>query len=123
FLTTGFLDGTAVPWWDAINLAMREAPVGRIRLQSLDQEFTLASAADRARSAGQLRARFRSLPPARYADVLAELADVCGCALGADRFAHNFMRWDEARQLAKDSFEIGAHTRTHPVLSQVDSPK
>ena len=33
------------------------------------------------------------------------------------------MRWEEAREVAAGGIELGAHTRTHPILSRVESPE
>jgi peptidoglycan/xylan/chitin deacetylase (PgdA/CDA1 family) len=124
FLTTGFLDGEARPWWDAINLALRRAPAGRLRLASLGgMEFAVGSPATRARAALALRRRFKALEADRYEEVLAELGRAAGCDLGLAPFRDSFMTWEQARQLEQQGFEIGAHTRTHPVLSQLATPE
>lgn len=122
FLTTGFLDGTACPWWDAINTAMRRAPAGPVRLATLDGlVLELDGPASRARAAAELRGRFRFLAPERYAPVLAELGERAGCDLSPAAFRDQFMTWEQAAALAAEGFEIGAHTRTHPVLSQLEN--
>ncbi len=122
FLTTGFLDGEALPWWDAVNRAFRRAPGDRIRLDSLeDAEFLLDGPGARARAARAVRGRFRFLPAARYPEVLAELAARAGCDLAPAAFREDFMTWDQARALAAEGFEIGAHTRTHPVLTRLET--
>jgi peptidoglycan/xylan/chitin deacetylase (PgdA/CDA1 family) len=122
FLTTGFLNGAAVPWWDAINRAFRLAPPGRLRLETLEgMEFDLAPPGARPRAAAAVRRRFRTLPAARYAAVLDELARAAGGDLGAPTFQGSFMSWEQAERLARQGFEIGGHTRTHPILAQLTS--
>ena len=68
-----------------------------------------------------LRQRFRFIPREQYRAVLDELAAASGCDLSPAAFRNSFMSWDEARALAADGFEVGGHTRTHPVLTQVES--
>src|SRR5262249_61359193 len=119
-LATGFLEGTAAPWWDAINRTARMAPGPRLRLERPARiELDLEGPGDRPRAAAALRRLFRTLPASQYDVVLGDLEQVAGCDLGATTFRDAFMTWEQARALAAQGFEIGAHTHTHPVLSQL----
>jgi peptidoglycan/xylan/chitin deacetylase (PgdA/CDA1 family) len=124
FLTTGFLNGEALPWWDAINRAFRLAPPERVRLETLEgMEFDLSAPGSRPRAAAAVRRRFRTLPATRYRAVLDELGEAAGCDLQASVFQGSFMSWEQAARLVQQGFEIGGHTRTHPVLAQLTCPE
>jgi peptidoglycan/xylan/chitin deacetylase (PgdA/CDA1 family) len=42
-----------------------------------------------------------------------------GLEVMADREAQEFMSWEEARALVEMGFDVGSHTVTHPILSQI----
>lgn len=42
------------------------------------------------------------------------------CEFPPDEEMYRILNWDEVRDLARQGFEIGSHTSTHPILSQLD---
>lgn len=91
FLTTGFLDGTHAPWWyrmRAVTPTREQEPLAA-RLKSLSNE--------------QREAAVRALETAALG--------------GPPRVGYPFMTWDQARALARQGFELAAHTVSHPSLA------
>jgi peptidoglycan/xylan/chitin deacetylase (PgdA/CDA1 family) len=89
FVTTGFIDGTARPWWYIVRSAVRD----RTRIMAMESEL-------------------KSLPVAERDRRVAELAP------GAAGDPYPFMNWEQVRSLAGHGFEIGAHTVRHVALGR-----
>ena len=98
FLTSGFLDGSAVAWWDEIAWMGRRAGDPHATTQHRIHGYKRMSVAEREayldRLAGETGAGRR---PA---------ADAAG----------DWMTWDDARGLLGAGMTLGAHTITHPLL-------
>jgi peptidoglycan/xylan/chitin deacetylase (PgdA/CDA1 family) len=118
FLVSGFVDGSATPWWDEI--AWMVASSKRDRLDPSEWwETALPLLGPRAGSTINRLVRLRRrLPPARGDDMLAHLA--CATASGRrppECTAEEFVTWDMAREMAAAGMSFGGHTDTHPVLT------
>jgi peptidoglycan/xylan/chitin deacetylase (PgdA/CDA1 family) len=118
FLASGFLDGTATPWWDEI--AWMVTVSNRERLEPAtwwSKALPLQGAAARPTVTELVRVR-RGLDPVRGTDMLERLADATGSGRRpAESTAEEFITWEHAREMAAAGMTIGGHTDTHPVLS------
>jgi peptidoglycan/xylan/chitin deacetylase (PgdA/CDA1 family) len=108
-------------WFDALDFLTHEAAVGRYELAVGDRTVSaeLASPADR-------RALWLSLAdycirlsaPERMV-AIGEFQRQLGVSLPSrPTTEYAAMSWDQVRRLDAGLVEIGAHTRTHPILSQ-----
>lgn len=98
FLTTEFVDQKMQLWVDRFENAFFK----------LHDHQPLADAKE--------RDRLKKLPADQRERLLQELEQKAGTQqTKAD--LHRAMTWDQARALHADGFEIGAHTKTHPILS------
>jgi peptidoglycan/xylan/chitin deacetylase (PgdA/CDA1 family) len=121
FVATRIVGTSSIPWWDAISCAMKYS-----RADSIPSPFP----ADPARFSLDARHRQASIrrflghmKNTRWSEALAALeklkadTQVDPAACGEDRL---FMSWDEVRELKKAGMDIGAHTRTHPIVANLD---
>lgn len=103
FVVSDFLDGRQWMWSDAVAYALAH---------------TQNSGATVDRTA--FCARLKDVPvPERERAVDALLRELAVDLPQRPPGAHAPMTWDDARRLAARGVEFGAHTRTHPILSQV----
>lgn len=102
FICTGFLDRTAIAWWDEIaRLARRSRPPA-----PSDEGATRT-----------LRKRYHALPGNRARELLASMRETSSPEdQGAP--ADEWMSWEMVRELRAAGMEIGGHTVTHPVLAR-----
>ncbi|MCB9662810.1 MAG: polysaccharide deacetylase family protein [Alphaproteobacteria bacterium] len=69
---------------------------------------------------GEPKARLLAATPAQQAAMVAALADSVGCALPADLAARLYLRPSEWAALVGLGMRVGAHSVSHPRLTQVD---
>lgn len=123
FLTTGFLDAPAVPWWDEIawvvkQSARRALDRGRWLATDLLLEGNERAAID------ELGRVYKTLE----ADQTDAFLDYCGDAAGTgrcptDAAADLWMTWRMASELLDAGMAIGGHTVTHPVLGRANAER
>jgi peptidoglycan/xylan/chitin deacetylase (PgdA/CDA1 family) len=121
FLTTGFLDGGGLSWWDEIAWMVRTSGAGRLRA---DGHFLSSDVAfdepERELAVRALLERFRHLPGEEYGPFL----DFVGERLATGRAAGDagpWMSWDDARGLERLGHRVGGHTVSHPILARLDA--
>ena len=103
FVVTDFLDGTGWLWHDAVTYALahtrrRDVPIDRA---AFCERLKNVPVPERERAVAALLVQLEVELPGRPPD------------------EHAPMTWDDARRIAADGVEIGVHTKTHPILSQV----
>ena len=115
FVTSGFADGTAQPWWIALEAAIAAQDVITITLGERTHRLAAHTTMAKART-------YRTLFPWLRARPAAE-RDAALRALGGGGFAAAAslcMGWPMLRTLAADPLcALGAHTITHPALTQL----
>lgn len=116
FVATDFLDGGRM-WNDTVIEAMRRAKGAELDLQHLGLDcWPLTMIEDRRTAVTELLPRLKYLEPktrVRLADGIAE-------AVGAELPSDLMLTSDQVRVLHREGIEIGAHTRSHPILAAID---
>jgi peptidoglycan/xylan/chitin deacetylase (PgdA/CDA1 family) len=118
FVSTGFADGTASPWWYRLREAISYTDVDSVQLPD-NQRICLNSGGNRRLAAMEWERQLRSKPRSELRECLKEVFKACRCSEG-DHIAYPLMKRDEVRQLAEMGFEIGPHTVSHISMSHED---
>ena len=112
FISTGFLNG-GLMWNDAVIEALRIAGSGEFDLRSLGlATYDLADFQHRRQAAGQIIREIKHWPPEKRAEAIRVIESMVG-PLPENMMLTN----DQVKQLGDAGIEIGAHTRTHPILA------
>jgi peptidoglycan/xylan/chitin deacetylase (PgdA/CDA1 family) len=126
FLTSGFLsheEGTPrFLWTDRISMLLHSAGGERLDLTRFHiGVLDLSSPAGVRRACREVTERLKGIPVAQREEVTAHLEERFGPNVDPDAFGWcRPMSWAEAGSLASDDLiDIGGHTRTHPILSQL----
>ena len=126
YVTSQFVSGRLWLWWDSIRHLVERAPArsvdfgfggSSIRLQLLGER-------DRGIAWSALADVGVRLSPDLRDQMIVELQRRLGIMLPPEptpEFAA--ASWPQLRQLDPSIVEIGAHTRTHPILSRCDAPR
>jgi len=121
FITTGFIDGRQVAWWDEIAWMVKHAlrhrwPARLATHEALRPDWSLNEAPAVIQ---RLLQTYKGLPTAEGPGFLDEIAEATGsgrCPLTDD--SAPWMTWDQIRRMQEAGQSIGAHTVTHPVLAR-----
>jgi peptidoglycan/xylan/chitin deacetylase (PgdA/CDA1 family) len=76
---------------------------------------------ERERTLGDWLEGLKQQPDTERADAVARLPDILGVAPPTGGFSDIYLTWDEVRAMDARGVHIGAHTRTHPILTRVDA--
>ncbi|HEX2482916.1 MAG TPA: polysaccharide deacetylase family protein [Methylomirabilota bacterium] len=119
FLATGFIGTGEIPWVDRLALALKRTKDSSV-VSPWGEAFSLAGSSERLRVLDLMLRHLKRLPDnaCRAAvEALCERLDV------PDEAARpvSMLSWDDVRTLARLGFSIGAHTVSHPILSQIES--
>jgi len=123
FITSGFVDGGPVAWWDEIAWMVRQSPRGQLPAILDDcPEFPLRNAEEREAAVKGLLRFYKGLPLGQTQPFLQQLAEVtdtgrCPATLARDVW----MNWEMIRELDRAGLDIGGHTVSHPVLSRTST--
>ena len=115
FLSTGFMDGTLM-YNDLVTEAVRRAPSGQLKLDWLGlKDAHISDAASRQAVIGAV------VQTIKYFDSL-KRAEVCNRleSIAAEPLPTNLMmNYDQIVRLHREGMGIGAHTKSHPILTRV----
>lgn len=124
FVTTGFVDGNLLLWWDCLEIIIEQGKGRRVLIElegkQIELDLTTEEASTRIWNIFADCCRF--IPYCEKELLLEKLAT----AFGVENFDTNDARfrsvtWKEILTMADSGILIGAHTLTHPILSRLDS--
>jgi peptidoglycan/xylan/chitin deacetylase (PgdA/CDA1 family) len=118
FVTTGFLDGPAVPWWDEIAWMVHTSRRDRVELPGWVPASVLFDMPDRERAIRTILRTYKAMPAEsthRFLDALAEASGSGRCP--ADLGESFWMTWSMLREMRAAGMTVAGHTITHPILA------
>jgi peptidoglycan/xylan/chitin deacetylase (PgdA/CDA1 family) len=115
FVPTAFPDRPEhVFWWDRLENALHNTP-RRDNLSTPIGSLPLGTDEQRAQALRSLDAHLKAIP---HSELLALVERLCD-ELGAPPASSTVLGWDDLRRLAQAGVTLGAHTRTHPLLTRI----
>jgi peptidoglycan/xylan/chitin deacetylase (PgdA/CDA1 family) len=120
FVPTAYPDHPELAfWWDRLFQAfartsrtgLRETPIGPLPLATPDQRRS------------SLRALQDHVTTLAHARAMRLVDSVCAQLVESPVRGGCVLSWDQLRQLGQDGVTLGAHTRTHPLLTQLPPDK
>jgi len=105
-------------WWDRLWRAVMGT--SRTVLRGRKMEVRIASPEERCAGLRKLHTHIKSLP---HAEAMALVDRVCAFCGEIPTDQRTVLNWNELRELVREGVTLGAHTRTHPILTQMPLPK
>jgi peptidoglycan/xylan/chitin deacetylase (PgdA/CDA1 family) len=124
YVVSDFAAGRIWLWWDILRFLLDAAKGGEHAGSVLGStaRLVLSDSASRHDAWRRLAGRATSLTPAERRCYLEDVAALTGAALPpCPTLEYAPMRWDDLRRLDPGMVDVGAHTRTHPILSYCDA--
>lgn len=119
YVTSGFVDRTALPWWIILEEVIARRAIVDTRPFGGKNAEVLGSLQQKRRAFARLSVRFKMLPEAEKQSRIQEFAAMHGLTVDAI-MNKNFMNWKQLEILAKSPLAtIGGHTLSHPMLARL----
>jgi peptidoglycan/xylan/chitin deacetylase (PgdA/CDA1 family) len=116
YLTTGFVDGSLVPWFVKLEHAL--AATELMQMSARGQPLGLMTTDLRRAAYGRLCSLYKSLPHVDGEAMVAEVLEQLGVTLQLPAPLRP-MDWNMAREMqASGLVELGGHTHSHPILAR-----
>jgi len=126
FVTSGFISGDATAsgylWPDQVTMILLSMTDSELDLSRFDAgKFKLSTEDERQAARSRLAEYLKTVADGKRKEIVDWLYETYGSEINYDRFAHlRPLTPEELRGLANDDLiTIGAHTRTHPILSRL----
>jgi peptidoglycan/xylan/chitin deacetylase (PgdA/CDA1 family) len=121
FAVSDFVDGRLWPWTEQYRFVLDRAPAGPVEVEHRGSVHVVdVPAGDRLALAEHWLARAKRMALDERDELLGALAEACGIEVPVEPPPGSRpVGWQELRALAAEGFEVGAHTRTHPILSRL----
>ena len=121
FVVPGVVDGHCWFWWDQIDWIMRQATAHTLSLELQQQRITLhwTDAISRHHEKNRLIEWLKTVEHDLLLQFVAELARVADVSVAIPAPArYRVLDWNQLRAAEGRGMRFGAHSMTHPVLSQ-----
>jgi peptidoglycan/xylan/chitin deacetylase (PgdA/CDA1 family) len=122
FVATSFMDNGGLIWTETIRWAVAAAPARAVKLPwSPSASYDLTLSRERERLVDTAKLYLKRVPDAERKRGLNQLFAELGVSLDLGDIERQMMNWDEVRLIARGYTQIGGHSHTHPILSQLDA--
>jgi len=119
FITTGFVDGRHLSWWDEIGWMVHMSTKTELKADGwVDVPLSL-KAEDRQLAVRALTDHYKVLSAEKARAFMDVLAEATGSGRHPTDDHDPWMTWDHIRELHAAGMHIGGHTVNHPVLAQL----
>jgi peptidoglycan/xylan/chitin deacetylase (PgdA/CDA1 family) len=121
YLMTDFIDGRTWPWWDQLQFAFTHTTLGSVQIHGA-APLALGSPEQRQSAYHNTLKYLKTVPNQVRLRFLADLPRCLDVDIPQRPPAGlEALSWAEVREMAASGIEFGAHTKTHPILSSVET--
>jgi len=120
FLPTNFIGTANTPWWDAVAWLVKNTDEQKLQLPNLSKPI-IVDASDVARTIRLVLRWFKDQPNSTPSEKLQQLVKACNCELDAEAASTLFMSWENVREMQEAGMDIGSHTQSHQILSELST--
>jgi len=124
YLATDFIDGAMWPWWDRISYAFLRTPLTAVDLpiNGGTMQCRFSRDGSRAVEAERVMEAMKTVPNAHRLELMARLPELLRVDIPSTAPAGSQpLSWDEIREMAGNGISFGGHTKSHPILSMLET--
>ena len=118
FLATGHINSDKLLWWDEVGYAILQTTTSRVKLDRVGT-YSLPSHSDRLRVVSAITRKLHRLPDEGRRRAIGELIDICGVDTRDELARELMLSWEEIAEMSEAGVDFGAHTVSHPVLTNM----
>ena len=118
FLATGYIDNGELFWWDKITYVLQHTMCDALELDEIGF-YPLKTDGERPRVASTLVKKLTGLPEQKRNMLIEEIAVMSAVNIPAGLGKEMILSWDEVREMNNDGIAFGAHSVTHPILTNL----
>lgn len=118
FLTTAPIDSRELPWWDRIAYAVMHTKDKRLNLAELG-DYKLGEAAQRKKIAHKIINQLKTIPEERKKKLTEDMIRDAEVEIPSEASEETMMTWQEIRAMQKEGISFGAHSVSHPILTNI----
>jgi peptidoglycan/xylan/chitin deacetylase (PgdA/CDA1 family) len=129
YVCPGLIDSNRGFWWDEIYSCFRKTEKVAINaselaahgmiFQNLKEVLPTRTVAERESAAQRVIVMAKRMPAHSIRKFIADLADVLQVSGKPSCSAARLMGWSHIKEMADGGMDIGSHTMTHPMMSQI----
>jgi peptidoglycan/xylan/chitin deacetylase (PgdA/CDA1 family) len=118
FLTTGYIGGTRLFWWDIVaycffHTRQQEADLPLIGTQQWHDPASRETVMNR------LLTALKQVPEDEKVAAVETLPRLMGVTLPPHGSGEMFLTWEHVRELIANGVAMGAHTQSHPIMTRI----
>ena len=116
FLTTGYIGGSELFWWDKVAYVIEsDTSIKNLNLKDLGS-YPLQSELDRTRAKLKICERLTKLSNDNKNSIIENLLDIFQVEIPHDLSKKIILSWKEVKEMDKAGITFGAHSVNHPIL-------
>ena len=123
FLSTGYIGTKKVFWFDWVVYMLSHTSNVTLYSQLFDEPIKLnGNVQDRRLAAYKSLAKLKVLPDTDRKVLIAEIESALDIEQPQEGFLHSrALTWSQVKEMAENGIEIGSHTVSHPILSNLNA--
>lgn len=118
FLTTGHIDSDTPFWWDSVGYAVEYTRQRALKLGEFG-DYQFDTLTQRREIASTIISRLKKLPDESRIRLIGVLLSETGVTIPQELVKELILSWEDVRQLIAAGISIGAHSVTHPILTNM----
>jgi peptidoglycan/xylan/chitin deacetylase (PgdA/CDA1 family) len=118
FLTTGHIGTGQLFWWDKVSYIIQHTSVGQLDLDEIGN-YSLHSEIDKSHASLIIIEKLKKLPEEGKSSLIEKWLSISGVVIPDDLGKELILSWDEVREMNSDGISFGAHSVSHPVLTNL----
>jgi peptidoglycan/xylan/chitin deacetylase (PgdA/CDA1 family) len=122
FVTSEYVGGNLLYWWDEISSYIKQNKAKFLNLDEIGK-FELLSLNSKMRAIEVIADKLTHLDEGKRRQAVSDICRKLDTKKSTDFKSQHYVTWEDLREIDRTNFEIGAHSRSHPNLRRLSDRK